>query len=364
MCSTDVYTYVYPDGHKETVNRPSLCPSSRHGIPCVNNVVFQHATQHVPYGHPVAPAFVGPASYSSPYYNHMPPTPNYTPRTSTPSYRSGDESDRSYHSSNSARRRRSSVYINGQRLESGRHGRDRERILLVDNPPTPRTPPQAFTFPSTAPSSPSFANNSPFIVDASPRGHPSRRPVIVDERNRNDRDRQRIRVEPLDGHRRDKHARQSSTSSYDSRYSYNSASEDEERRRLRLEAEQRQAEKRRLAQQEEEIRQSKMRAKIAKANAEIASRHPVPVPLKRSSTSFAAKAHAAKEREDELLEAIQKLNIKEKKREERGRVVQRDEEEAQRYRLMQRMVPRRRATVGPGSRRHRVEYDDGVYRWE
>jgi len=40
------------------------------------------------------------------------------------------------------------------------------------------------------------------------------------------------------------------------------------------------------------------------------------------------------------------------------------EAEAMRQRLRERQMPRRRFSVGPGGRRHRVLYDDGVYRWE
>ena len=41
-----------------------------------------------------------------------------------------------------------------------------------------------------------------------------------------------------------------------------------------------------------------------------------------------------------------------------------DEEQALRQRLRERQLPRRRFSVGPGQRRHRVEHDDGVYSWE
>ncbi|KAM3461342.1 hypothetical protein NHJ6243_005126 [Beauveria neobassiana] len=34
------------------------------------------------------------------------------------------------------------------------------------------------------------------------------------------------------------------------------------------------------------------------------------------------------------------------------------------HRLRERMLPARRASIGPGSRRHRVAYGDGMYRWE
>ena len=40
------------------------------------------------------------------------------------------------------------------------------------------------------------------------------------------------------------------------------------------------------------------------------------------------------------------------------------EEEAMVQRLRERQLPKRRFSVGPGGRRHRVLYDDGVYRWE
>lgn len=41
-----------------------------------------------------------------------------------------------------------------------------------------------------------------------------------------------------------------------------------------------------------------------------------------------------------------------------------EDEEAQKERLKERWMPRRRATIGAGSRRHRVEYQDGLYRLE
>jgi hypothetical protein len=44
--------------------------------------------------------------------------------------------------------------------------------------------------------------------------------------------------------------------------------------------------------------------------------------------------------------------------------IQVQEEEALKQRLRERQMPKRRFSVGPGGRRHRVLYDDGVYRWE
>lgn len=356
MCTTNIYTYVYPDGRKEQTSQPSLCSASRHGQACVNNVIFKHPTQ-----------FIG-ASPSPSYLSQFPPTPTYTPRSSTPNYRSGDESDRSHHSSSSNRQRRSSgIYINGQRvvdLNRREHNPSRhERILLVDGPPTPRTPPQAYEFARSAPSSPN-AGSLPYIVDP-PReiSSYSRRPVIVDDRPRAERPRIHIEVVDPNAQRTSKHDRHSSTSSRES-LGARSGTDDEARERRRR-REERRAEKER---EEEETRQQRIRARIAKANAEINKRQAVPMPpapLRASSFSSTA---ATLGRDEDILEGMNKLSFEEARREEKSQRIarkeKREEDEAQRQRLAERMMPRRRASVGPGSRRHRVLYDDGVYRWE
>ncbi|KAL2673791.1 hypothetical protein Neosp_012235 [[Neocosmospora] mangrovei] len=76
-------------------------------------------------------------------------------------------------------------------------------------------------------------------------------------------------------------------------------------------------------------------------------------------------------REAELKEALRQLKseqdrLREKDRQQ-ARKKERDEkeeDEMQRRRLMERMVPRDRSSAGTGSRRHRVLYDEGTYRWE
>ncbi|CAM1505037.1 Fc.00g106740.m01.CDS01 [Cosmosporella sp. VM-42] len=342
MCTTNIFSYIHADGHKEQTYQPTLCSASRHGQPCSNEVVFQHPPQYIAYGD------------SAPYVTQLPPTPTYTPRSSTPNYRSGDESDRSFHSSSSSKKRASGLYINGQKVldleRRERHPSRRERIVLVDNPPTPRTPPQTWTAPHTAPPSPNA-----YVVDASPREPSRRRPVIVDERTR-----PHVKLEVVEPHySKHSHSRHTSTSSRESRQS-----DDEDRRRRRRE-------KREL--EELEIREKKLRARIAEANAEISSRPTVPVPPapKRAST-YKRGTVELRDREAELVDAVRRLDFEEARRDEKARrlakkeakkAVEKEEEE-QRQRLMERMMPRRRATVGPGSRRHRVLYDDGVYRWE
>ncbi|KAG5953915.1 hypothetical protein E4U53_007827 [Claviceps sorghi] len=319
MCTTHLYTYEYPDGRRETVSRPSLCPSARHTQPCSHNVFFHHAAVSVPYAPPAAlPALDGPSTYSAPYLGRFPPSPSYSPRLSASGLGSVDAPDRPLGSPGRDGRRPPGLYGGGpreQRVEPGRHRRDAsERVILVDG-----------TSASTAPWSPSSANTSP-------REPSSRRPVIVDEPARRDRDRPRVRIDIFDAQRQNKHTH------------------------------------REQKDQEEQDRLRRLHAKIAKANAEIDSRSPVPdAPAsvrKQSSTSAAAAARstsrAARDREEELLDAVRRLDMEEKAREERRR---RHDEEAWRRRLMQRMAPGPRATVGPpGCRRHRVEYDDGVFR--
>ncbi|KAJ4209546.1 hypothetical protein NW759_013402 [Fusarium solani] len=73
-------------------------------------------------------------------------------------------------------------------------------------------------------------------------------------------------------------------------------------------------------------------------------------------------------REAELIEAVRRLDLERERREEkarrRARKEEMEEEEIQRQRLMERMMPKRRTSIGPGSRRHRVLYEEGQYRWE
>jgi hypothetical protein len=64
-----------------------------------------------------------------------------------------------------------------------------------------------------------------------------------------------------------------------------------------------------------------------------------------------------------VAEAENRRLMEERDRAIRARLVI-EEEEAMRQRLRERQMPKRRFSVGPGGRRHRVLYDDGLYRWE
>jgi len=65
--------------------------------------------------------------------------------------------------------------------------------------------------------------------------------------------------------------------------------------------------------------------------------------------------------------AIADMAAERRRKEKRDRLIrlglEAQEEEALKQRLRERQMPRR-FSVGPGYRRHRVLYDDGMYRWE
>jgi hypothetical protein len=335
MCTTNIYTYVHPDGRREQYSQPTLCTNSRHGQVCSANFLFEHPPQYVS-------AYDASASY--PYSSQLPPTPQ--PSTPSGSYRSGDESDRSYSSSNSKKERSSGVYINGQKvldLNRKRRGsrHHQERIVLVDSPPTPRTPPQQWSGPQTAPASP-IGNT--YMVDSS-RDPYNRKPVIVDERTLQPE--RRVQIEVVDNHHhRSKHHRHTSSSSKESRHS----NEDEERRRRREEKRQQEKEKH-------------IQKRIAEANEAIA-RRPVATAPSAPKRSVTYKRPSVEIPVDQL----RRLSFEEERRDDKARRIARreekKEEEAQRERLRERMQPKRRLTIGSGSRRPSELYEPGVYRYE
>lgn len=408
MCGSKVFTYVHPDGREEYSWVPTLCPAAAYtGRPCSS---YYSSTSY-------SPGTVSVTHHQEPVYSYLPrvlPTPTYTPRSSTPSYhyRSGDESDHSHgsyqtglgrDSSPREKRGRSRVSYRDDAASHRRSGRDkarrRERIVIVDGPPTPRTPPQTFCAPRSVPSSPN-ASPSHHVLDEPHRRRDSwsRRPVIVDERGLRS-PRPPVRLESTDRSRTPGHARQTSSSSYDSRGSHSSSqaaaaaavyttSLDEGRRSRRAETKDEEQRQREL----QAAREQRMNARIAKANAEIANRPAQPFPYGAApsfSSASTAKHPSGADKTtggaqpqaqtravgsghmDELAERLRKLKLEdEKKRTGTPRPPQKPkkqvewEDEVQKRRLAERLMPARRASVGPGSRRHRVLYDDGLYRWE
>ncbi|KAH6693530.1 hypothetical protein F5X68DRAFT_45640 [Plectosphaerella plurivora] len=401
MCTEDVHTVVYPDGREEESRSITRCDKAPRGYQCAQPRVFSYPKTY----------------YAAPTDARFPPTPRMTPaaspRPTTPmAYysASGGESDHSRRSGNSnsspsssssARRHdRYTTYhttsstdpsgakvinINHRSSGSGR----KERILIVDNPPTPRTPPQAFAMPYTAPSSP----RSGYTMAAEHYARPGRRdtllrPVIVDERPSN----RHVRFDagsPLNptssgsGHRR--------TGSNESRNSNSYSASDDDRRYppsasasrrplpVRRETtdfvlfpEQDDAARRRDRRRRDQAaaaaptgddrldRDLRKAERIAHLNSSIDARSAVPIPgLSRTATDA-----LAEQRERDLRESIRNMNIGPAPSLRRRGTGMTLEEEAQKRRLEERMMPRRRASVGPGSRRGRAGYENGVYVWE
>ncbi|KAJ4186485.1 hypothetical protein NW755_007780 [Fusarium falciforme] len=339
--------------------------------------------------------------------------------------------------------RNSGIYVDGKKVRDLNRGNSpvgsrRERIVIVDNPPTPYTTPNTLPYATT--------------------GH---RPVIVDERPR---PRPRVEIEIVDDSRPRRHRHTSDVASNTrslkeesthprhvsdvprSALSLNDDYEEREKRR------QRRREKRRQQEEADE----RLRARINKANAEISGRPPVPQPpppyrrlpvelldsepnlvrtvrwddleqerrneetlrrapkeegkeMEPSARGFNEEAELVEtvrrlkaeqeryeeeirrlsqkedrkgkekegegkqpavelpNREAELIEAVRRLEKWERREEKdrrRARKEELEEDEIQRRRLIERMKPREGSSVGPGSRRHRVLYDEGIYRWE
>ncbi|KAM0281410.1 hypothetical protein ACHAQH_003533 [Verticillium albo-atrum] len=380
MCTSELFTTRYADGSEKRTRQDNRCSQVPPGFLCANPRIVNH-----------------PTNYESSSSSHLPPTPRLTPygspRPSTPlAYSSANESDNSRRSSDRKR-----VYISGQKVidvtrKSGKARARDERIIIVDGPPTPRTPPQHYGMPFTAPSSPRTGYQMAAAHHARrERERDSLRPVIVDERPS-----RHVRFDAAPAYQPSSSRRQ-----FVAEPAYAAPSSDDERRRRRSSRRetrfhdkdeyQQQADRERAAELERVIaaresrrqpqqeidpeleRNIRKAERIARLNERIDARPAVPIPtLRRTATDF-----AGEERERELLEAVRGLDLGERplRRSQTNTTLPRrearreqqaieEEEEAQRRRLAERMMPRRRATVGPGSRRHRVLYDDGMYRWE
>jgi hypothetical protein len=244
----------------------------------------------------------------------------------------------------------------------------KERIIIVDSPPTPRTPPQVYRETFTAPSSPA----SPFIIEDLPRRERGR-PIIVDERPLH-------RVDSLGavvGRRARSQSRSrfhwdspsSSHTSFDSR-----ARREAEEIQLLEERRRREERDERIAYLEAERRREE---RIRQQDEEIRRRPPIPfppAPLRQrqflrpviDQTRALLGGLSLDDRAGErvlIAEAENRRLTEERDRATRARLVA-EEGEAMKQRLRERQMPKRRFSVGPGGRRHRVVYDNGVYRWE
>lgn len=356
MCVTNIYTDRYPDGKDVEFRQTSICQYGQNGRTCPTLSTLENPIRKIQWGEPSTEFMLTQPAFQPAFQPVYPQTP---PRSSGGSHHRHSGGDTS--SSEGRHRRHSKI------LRPHREHRKSERIIIVDSPPTPRTPPQIFNNTFTAPSSPV---TPPYVIDGTQRG----RPIIVDERSmRHARAPSVVAVVSERPRHSRSHSRprfgwdspSSSHTSFDSRARREQEErEREERRRKRNEREERQAElevdmrrAQRIAEQNEAIRQ---RAALP------------PAPLKQR-----AFLRPVIDQSEVLQDMMGGLVIDdrraiidtaaERRRREDLRIRQRLEaleDEAMKQRLRERQLPKRRSSVGPGHRRTRVLYDDGLYRWE
>ncbi|OTA97780.1 hypothetical protein M434DRAFT_194851 [Hypoxylon sp. CO27-5] len=320
MCHKNIYTYVYPDGHKsEQVKYDHLCEKSRHGQPCEYTKTFEHPLEYIRSG-----------QLGSPYNSQFPPTPPL-------SSHSASASD-SEHSS----KERSGTYVHGAKVidpskRSSRRDRT-ERAVYSESPPLSRTPPRRYSVSRGSPSSP---HEETIRIRESPR----RREISPEERDRPTSSHIRpttIEVKVINEQRH--------SNSHHRRHGSNShvRFEDDEKKR-------------------------KIQSEIERENEAIANRPPVPAtPAKLSTRYRRGSVVVPPPTETSLVAAMDHLSIeREQRRRERRAAEQREleerrereEEEAQKQRLKNRMAPRRRPSVSHSNGRPRQQqlyYDDGM----
>jgi hypothetical protein len=360
MCVTNVYVDRYPDGREVEFRQTSICQYGQPGRPCQKLSILENPVRNIQFGEPTTQLIL-----TQPIF---PATPPRSSGGSRHRHSAGDSS------SEEGRRHRKLPILKPHRTHR------KERIIIVDSPPTPRTPPQVYNQVFTAPNSPIVPPRiiderrpRPIIVDERPLHRISRAPsvgaVVVERLPRRSLSQTR-------GSRVLWDSPSTSHTSFDLRAELDREREreeraDRERRRRALEREELEAER-------EESRRRAERMRVL--DDEIRRRPAVPVPpapLRQRSylrpvidQSDALQGMLGGLRIDDRLgeRVIVDAAAERRRLEDRDRVIRQrleeDEEEAMRQRLRERQLPRRRFSVGPGRRRHRIVYDDGVYRFE
>ncbi len=370
MCVTNVYVDRYPDGRELSCSQTEFCQYGRPGAPCAKLSTLENPVRKIGFNELTTEYMLSMARQAF---------PNTPPRSSGGSHhRTGSRASYVSVSSEEGRgHRHSSKRRSGLATLKPTREHRKERIVIVDSPPTPRTPPVHLPQTFTAPSSPA---TPPYIVD----GMSSRergRPIIVDER-------------PL--HRK----RAPSTSAVIGerprrtsplRQAWDSPSTSHTSIDLRAVREKEEAQARINRDREERIANleatARLKEKIRQQDEEIRRRPAVPIPprpilrpvvdqsdrlndmmsgLRISEAELKIKEDAEIRRRLEVRDRELKRDLELRKREDERRREDdwKREDDAVFDRLRERQLPRRRFSVGPGGRRTRVVYDDGVYRWE
>ncbi|KAI1759022.1 hypothetical protein GGR53DRAFT_524193 [Hypoxylon sp. FL1150] len=347
MCNENIYTYVYPDGHKFEQVKKELCYLSRHGQPCKLAKTFEYPAEYV------RPGQLSPHAYN---LDQFPPTPPLSTHSA-----SASDSD------HSSKERRGS-YINGETVldlnkRPSRRDRSDKGTVYVEGRSSSRTPPRRYSVSRSSPSSPHD--------DAVRVREPRRREKSPGDRERRHSSHSRprsIEAKVLDEPRSGNHRRHGSNKSS------SQSGDDEERRRCRRNSHVR-------FEDDEKQKKEEKQKKIDRANEDIANRPAVPSSQASSKGSSKASSKASSsaryrrgsvvvDRVDRpstsLITAMDQLNLEREKRRQEKQAAeerQREEEEAQKQRLRERMTPGRRPTVTSGSlvrSQHRPR-DDGHY---
>ncbi|KAI0006467.1 hypothetical protein F4779DRAFT_21768 [Xylariaceae sp. FL0662B] len=357
MCRVEVFTYVYPNKETETKKIIIHCAEGLKGDETCSKGAHE-------YHHP--PEYIRSGQTSS-YHNQFPPTP--------PSSHSASDSERSS--------RRSHIYVNGEKVyefskPSRRNKEERERVTYSDEGSHSRSPPRYYDsyYSESLPSSPSRDGRDTYE-------RRRRRDSIAEDRDRPTSSHVRPNIElkvhesPRKSHRR--HESGSKTSSAKTSSSKASSQDDGEEERPR-----RRDRRNSTVRFEDEERQKKMQSEIDRQNEAIASRPARPVERPVEPPSRYRRGSVVVNRGEPLVKAMDQMSLdrhgsfaradKERRRIERE-VDQWDREnaEAQRQRLKDRMAPKPRAPrahrasvsvpmVPPRPSQH--SYEDGLYRWD
>ncbi|KFY41160.1 hypothetical protein V494_03168 [Pseudogymnoascus sp. VKM F-4513 (FW-928)] len=370
MCITEIYLDAYPDGAEVEFHRVKLCQHGYPEVPCDLHVTKEQPIRHIQYGEPTSEFIISqqrpPPSRSSGSSPMVEIIEERTPRAKA------------------KRRPLSNLFMGGlfsgtRRKKGGSRSRSRERVVVINAPPSPTRP---RTPPPTA--SPVYYDPRDFMPPTSPRYDSNDTAYIVE-------------VSPSRGRQRPiihETSRRPRSASVEFRYvspsrqrSPSQRRRDERRRRQRQEErEQRELRERRDAREARlvaEIKEERERRRrdefLMLQDAEINARpvrfpSPGPIPRLRSILRPAAADQPRRwtnviddlslstRGERVIAEAIaDRERAESRERLLKERLEAEEEEEAQKERL------KRRFTISEGSgtrgRRHRVVYEDGTYRW-
>lgn len=329
MCEKHSY-YADKGGAAVKQTRTEFCHEARRrGSACEHPIKYRHPKEER------SPPLTG-VHYT---HNNLPPSPPSSDASFPPS---GSEAER-------ARKRRSGIYINGERVldinrkPSRRERRNSNHVVIVEPPVSPRASPRYVTPVSSPPSGPGYLYE--------PRSHhyPSHsRPEVM------------LEVSDHRQHRKSDDYHRHTPRTHRESHSSGSISDEERIRKLERE----------LKKTQEAVRLQRLQSEIERQNEAIANRPAVPSAPQPMKVKYRRGSVSIKQPGESLAEAMRKVQLRdaaaaeaEKERIRRDKRSQekreREEAEAQRRRLLARMAPQ--PTVTASARRQSKVYEDPFY---